>query len=747
MNRPAHEDFGSNRDVRASLCRLCTAFCPILVTVEDGRATKVAGNPRAPLYGGYTCPKGRALPAQHYGPARLLRSQRRQADGSFGAIGAEAAMDEIAERLRAIVAEHGPRSVAIYTGMGSVPYVASYGIAAGWLRALGSPMFFTAGSIDKPGILIALAMHGMWQAGQPRMAAADAWLMVGINPVISKSPGFPGQNPGQMLKEMVGRGTKVVVIDPRRTETAKRAHIHLQPRPGEDPTLLAGLIHIILAEGLYDHAFVAAETQGIEALREAVAPFDPAYVTQRADVPVEDLLTAARTFGAARRAGVSCGTGPSFSTHSTLTEYLALCLTSLCGGWLREGEPVSKPNVLLPAFQAKAQPWPPFQGWGFEPRLRVRGLGACASGLSAAALADEILLPGEGQVRALIVVGGNPMMAWPDQTKTFEALKSLDLLVTLDTEMTATAELSHYVIAPKLTLETPATTYMPESVKYYGTTRGFEQPFAAYTPALVDPPAEADVIEDWELFWGLARRLGFKIRVNQMFGNGPQAEHPPAAFDLDPAGPKPSTDEIIARSHACSRIPLDVIKQNPDGALFDIHETVAARDPGNAARLELAAPLMIDELAQVRATPPLDDPDFPYRLITRRMNRVLNSFGRRIPELAGDGRNPAFMHPDDMAALGLGEDEPVVIRSPYGVIQSHVKAEASLRRGVVSMSHGFGASPGEDDPDHLGGNTGRLLSNEVEFDPITGLPRMSAVPVRIVSASAHLEHIRAAATA
>ena len=141
--------------------------------------------------------------------------------------------------------------------------------------------------------------------------------------------------------------------------------------------------------------------------------------------------------------------------------------------------------------------------------------------------------------------------------------------------------------------------------------------------------------------------------------------------------------EIIARSHACARVPLDVIKQHPDGTLFEIHETVAPRDPGNEAR-----------------------------------------------------RNPAYMHPDDMAALGLAEDEPVVIRSPHGAIESHVKAEASLRRGVVSMSHGFGAAPGQDDPDRLGGNTGRLLSNEVEFDPITGLPRMSAVPVRIARASA-----------
>lgn len=720
-------------EIHRSLCRLCTAYCPILVTVEDGRATAVAGNPQAPLYGGYTCPKGRALPEQHYGPSRLLHSLKRQDDGTHQRIASDRAMDEIAERLQAIIAEHGPRSVAVYTGMGSVQYISSYSIAAGWLAALGSPMFFTAGSIDKPGILIALAMHGMWQAGQPRFETAEAWLMVGINPVISKSPGFPGQNPGRVLKDMVAAKAQLIVIDPRRTETAKRAFLHLQPRPGEDPVLLAAMIHVILDEGLHDAAFVEDNASGLDALRAAVTPFTPRYAAERAGVAANDIVTAARVFAGARNAGVSCGTGSSFSTHSTLTEYLALCLATLCGNWARAGDPLAKPNVLLPAFDARAQPWPPFQGWGFEPRLRVRGLGGCVSGLSAAALADEILLPGEGQIKALIVNGGNPMMAWPDQMKAYRALSSLDLLVTLDTEMTATAELSHFVIAPRLSLETPMTTYMPESVKYYGTTRGFDKPYAAYTPAIVQPPADSDVIEDWELFWGLAGRMGHKIVVTQRFGNGPQAEHAPETFTLDPSGPKPTTDEVIAMSHRHSHIPLDRVKQYPDGHVFEIDQRVAPRAAGNDDRLELAAQPMLDELAAVLQEDSSDvDRAYAFRLVSRRLNNVLNSFGRKIPRLVGKGHNAAFMHPDDMSALGLVSGARVTIRSPHGEIDGIVEPDATLRLGVIAMAHGFGENPGKDDVTTTGSNTGRLLSAEVEYDPITGLPRMSAVPVNII---------------
>ena len=718
--------------VQPSICRLCTAYCPIQVTVEDGRATKVVGNARAPLYGGYTCPKGRALPEQHYGPQRLLHSLKRGADGGFAPIASERAMDEIAAKLEAIVAEHGPRSVAMYVGMGMVPFVASTSIASGWLGGIGSPMFFTAGSIDKPGILIALAHHGMWQAGQPSFDTADAWLLVGINPVISKSPGFPGQNPGRILKDMEKAQAKLIVIDPRVTETARRAHIHMQPRPGEDIAILAAMIHVILAEGLEDKDFVAANTQGVEALRAAVAPFTPDHAAARAGVSAHHLVGAARLFANARNAGVSCGTGPSFATHSTLTEYLALCLASLCGHWARAGEPLAKPNVLLPGYEARAQPWPPFQAWGFEPRLRVRGLGGCASGLSAAALADEILLDGPGQVKALIVGGGNPMMAWPDQNRAFAALNKLDLLVTLDTEMTATADLSHYVIAPKLTLETPMTTYMPEGVKYYGTTRGFPQPYAAYTPALVPPPPGSDVIEDWEFFWGLAQRMGTMIDVTMRYGNGPQAEAPPMTFTLAPAGPRPTTDQLIELSCQGSRIPLDRVKQYPDGHIFESDQRVLPRAPGNNDRLELAAPPMLAELEEVLAEDNRAiEADYPLRLLPRRTNNILNSFGRRIGKLAGDGVNPAYMHPDDLARLAIAEGDCVSIRSPHGEIQGIVRAEAGLRPGMVSMAHGFGTNPGSDDPRRTGGNTGRLISVEDGYDPVTGLPRMGSIPVRI----------------
>ena len=240
-----------------SFCRLCTALCPIVVTIEDGRAVAVHGDREAPLFGGYTCPKGRALPEIHSSPERLLHSLKKRPDGSHERISSEQLVVEVADHLSEIVDRHGPRSVAMYTGTSNIAYPTMGGMAAAMLRALGSTMFFSAATIDQPGIMIADAVHGLWLGGRNRLEDADVWLFVGTNPVVSKQ--FIGENPARQLHRAIDRGMKLVVIDPRRTETARLAHIHLQPRPNEDATLVAAILHVLLRDGFVDEPFVRDE--------------------------------------------------------------------------------------------------------------------------------------------------------------------------------------------------------------------------------------------------------------------------------------------------------------------------------------------------------------------------------------------------------------------------------------------------------------------------------------------------------
>lgn len=730
-------------DVRPALCRICGSYCPILVTVENGRPVKVTGDPDAPLYDGYTCPKGRALPEQHTGPARLLHSMKRQADASFQPIGSEQAMDEIADRVSRIIAEHGPRSVALYWGTGMCTLAENVGIAAAWMEAIGSPMFFGASAIDKPGAPIAQAAHGHWLAGHPPFEAADAWVMIGLNPLISCSGGFPPNNPGLRLKEAVGdRGMKLIVIDPRRTETARRAHLHLQIRPGEDPAVLAAMIHVILAENLQDSAFLAENAIGLEALQAAVAPFTPGHAAERAGVDAEDIATAARIFAKSRYGGIGVGVGPSFSLTGSLTDYLSAALTTLCGFWSRAGDVVVKPNILLPAYEARAEAVSPFQGWDFGERLRSRDLGNSVAGMPTGAIADEILYEGEGRIRALFCMAGNPMMAWPDQQRAARALQSLDLLVTAELEMSATARMSDYVIAPKLSLEVPATSGLVEAMKHMGHLRGIEGPYGRYAPAVVDPPPGSDVIADWELYYGLAQRMGLKLTLTTTFGLGPHAFAPPQRDPLDMVR-KPTTDELLELTHRNARIPFKQVKRFPHGHMFEeVCEVVKPRRKEATGKLDVGNGYMMELLGNIeRSVPDRTSAEFPYLMISRRSNRLMNSSGHNNPRQGGlEPTNPAYMNPDDLAKLGLVQGDEILMRSRFGEVRAIAAADTGLRAGCISISPGFGANPDEpEDAAGIGCNTGRLLSADAEFDGISGIPRIGGVPVAIerVAATGH----------
>ncbi len=713
-----------------SLCRFCHAGCPIEVTIESGRAVRVLGDNSNEVYHGYTCAKGRALPEQHSHPERLLHSQKRMPDGSYADIPVAEAIGEIAEKLERILAAHGPRAVASYTGTFSFPYPATVPVAMAFMDAIGSPMRFTSATIDQPGKMIAAALHGGWQGGPQTFDSADTWLLVGANPEVSKSIGIPSANPSRHLHEAVKRGLELIVIDPRRSEAARKAAIHLQPRPGEDPSIVAGILRVILEERLYDAAFVAENASGLERLRGAVEPFTPDYVARRAGVPAELVVRAARSFAGARRGMANAGTGPNMAPRGNLTEYLLLCLNTLCGRWLRAGEPVPNPGVLLPPTHAVAQPAAPSPGWGFGEKIRVRGLTNTAAGLPTAALADEILLEGPGRVRALFSIGGNPMAAWPDQKKTQAAMDALDLNVTLDIKMSATARTAHYVIAPKLSLEVPGMSLPPETLTPYA--MGYSVPWGQYTPALVSPPPGSELIEDWELFYDLARRMRLPLRLYAAYSWGPSASEP-AYLDLDMQR-KPTTDELFEALTKGSRIPLAEVKKHPHGAIFAAPEArVQPRDPGCSARLELADATMLAELAEVAREPLERAPGFRFQLISRRLPDVHNSAGRDLPRLTRRWRyNPAFMNPEDLAALGLASGDAIEIDSGHASIQGVVEAAPDVRAGVISMPHAFGDAP---DRDHLlreiGSNTGRLSPVDRDYDPYSGIPRMSAIPVNV----------------
>ncbi|MEE3328189.1 MAG: molybdopterin-dependent oxidoreductase [Myxococcota bacterium] len=726
-----------------AMCRTCMVSCGVFMDIKDGRVTGMIGDKDDPASHGYTCAKGRDVVTHLYGPNRLLHPLRRTHDGEFEEISSEAAVSDIAKRLGAIVAEHGPRAVAFYGG--TYALAPPGGMFAGsFMNALGSPMNFSCGSIDQPGKLLAQALHGRWHAGGQPFEQAETWLFIGTNPAVSGLGGVPTINPNWHLTRAVKRGIKMVVIDPRRTETARKAAIHLQPIPGQDTAIVAGMVRIVLEEGLFDEEFVKQNSTNLDALREHVAPFTPEFVEKKTDIPAEDLIEATRLFASAKTGGASAGTGSNMSPRGTITEYLLACLVTLCGFRARAGEPIQNPGVLVPRGPRFAQPMAPTAAWGFPPMLRTRGLSNTACGLPTSALADEILLEGEGQIRALICLGGNPLSAWPDQIKTREALEKIDLLIVLDHRLSQTGHFADYIIPPKLSPEIPTLTYDIEELEFHSPGWGYPLPYGAYREALVEPPEGSEVMEDWEFFYELGRAMKLDMKLYMGILRTP-TDPPGRLLDVDMEN-KPTTDELFDILTEGSRIPLSEVRRSEAGRVYaDPDALVLPRDPNCQAYLELGNETMMAQLDEAARTEAVEGDDaFPFRLISRRQRNTLNSLGREQPNVVPERpHHPAYMHPSDLDALKLEPGDLIAITSRRSTVYAVVQAADDLRQGLVSMSHGYGidleklsadSDPGEPQAFSMGHHTGALASAEVDYEePHTGLPRMSAIPVHVVA--------------
>ena len=711
-------------ETKKSFCRMCHAFCAVDVDVDTtlNKVVAVRGDADNPIFGGYTCIKGRNLPDQHNHPGRLRTSLKRMPDGTFVQISSEQAMDEIADKLRVIIERDGPRAVATYNGTYAYLYGGLLAISKAWHKGIGSPMMFCSASIDQPGKQIAMMRHGIWGGGDQSFDSSDVMLMVGCNPLVSMFAGikFPAYNPWKRLNDAQKRGLQLVVIDPRSSDVAKRADLHLQVKPGEDPTLLAGIIHVILEEGLYDGDFVQAHVAGVEELREAVKDFTPDYVETRAGVPAQHVIKAAHIFAEGKRGMATSGTGPSMAPRSNLSEQLVVTLNTLCGRYLREGESIPNPGTLTPTMprftNVMAGKGVPQMG----EKSRIKGITAYLpdGDLQATVAADEILTPGPGQVRALITIAGNPVSAWPDQLKTIEAMKSLELNVTIDIKMSATAKLCDYIIAPKLGLERPDATLLIDT--------WFPEPYAQYAAPAVE--AEGDLVEEWEVFWGLAKRLGTEVVL---------------AGGAMPMDRKPTSDEYLDLLTAGSRVPLSEVRKHPGGALFPVEMKVQRAESPDGARLQAGEIELIAELREVRAEPVTGhagytmEEAFSHRLISRRLRDVNNSSGRDLPAILAKGitTNLAYMSAVDIAELGINSGDLIEITSDRSTILGVVEATDDVPSGVISMSHSWGDTPENDHKVRtIGSSTNRLVNLDKHHEKWTGMAWQSAIPVNIKAA-------------
>ena len=717
----------TNREVK-TYCRFCHAYCPMIATVEDNRLLAISPDTDNEVYGGYTCIKGRQMIEQIYHPQRLQQSQKKQDNGEFTSIGSAQALDEIAAQLQAILKKHGPRSIASYNGTYSFQNSASHAMARAWHQAIDSPSYYTSITIDQPAkVAIGPARMGWWDAGNHMWSDSDVAMIIGNNTLVSHYSipgGLPSFSPANALREGRKRGLKVICVDPRQSELASRSDLHLQVKPGQDAVLLASIIQVIIREELYDTDFCEQHTQNLEALDAATRRFTPERAATATNIPVEQIYEAARVFSRGPRGSAVTGTGPEMGPHPNLVQHLVQALNAICGRHYREGERVPNPGVLAPLSTRRAQASSPQPKWlkhGVRSRidpdiyqtLVLSPYGPMPE-MPTALICDEMLTPGDGQIKALVCVGGNPLLAFPDQEKTHRALAGLELLVCIDVKMAATAQMADYVLAPKVCLEREDLTLLTDI--------WHDKPYSQYTRAAVQ--AEGDQIEEWEFFWEIGRRMGLELTIND---SPVDMVNKPTKFDLL---------EKITRN---SRVPLEEIYQTEGGKVFSVDDVIAQpADPETQGRLQLFPPGLEDELAAAWGDIEAEsDTDFPYLLISRRMKYTYNSTGPELSLLGEKERyNPAYLHPSDLAALDITDGDLVNIASCHGSVPAIVAASKAIKPGVVSMSHCWGGSPdpdaGADQQVHrIGSNTNRLINNRDHAAKYSAIPRQSTVAVNI----------------
>jgi formate dehydrogenase len=681
-------------------CSICEQVCGLEVHACDGRVVEIRPDKQNPYSWRDYCIKGARAGDLRDHPLRV-RTPLRRVGERYVAASYDEAIDDIAARLRAIIAEHGPDAVGSYAGNPSGFSFASHSFTIALLDAIGSRSQFSVGSIDQNALLVAMdKMFGSATVTlQPDIDACDFFLLIGANPAVSKM-NWMGHTPEGWRRVLarVKQGASLVVVDPRRSETARKATRHLPIRPGTDWAFLLALIVVIFAEGR-ERIEPAGLIANVDALREIALDQDLDALAARCALSSDDLRALAREFSAASSGFALVRTGSAQTEHGTLAEWLTMALNLLTGrveapgGRFMPGWP-----CRLPAAERAAPPKAP-------PRpSRVRGLMPVSGGYSLAELPDEIDTPGPGQVRALLLNGANPVASGPDGRALDRSLASLELLVAIDLLQRESHRHAHWIIPAAHFLER-------EELHVYLHSLG-DMPFIQSSRAVV--PLPETMIPDWEFLMRLGDALG-----TPAYGGMIRSPDELSNLMLAPAGL--TVQQIRAHPHGL------MLGERTMGHLWaDLAEAGRKADicpPEFAAALRVA----------LAANPGQEDREFPLRLISRRRNSTMNSWLGDLSEET-EGSDVVALGHDDATKLGLQPGERVAVCSPAGRIDLELRLSDELAPGVAMVEHGWGTRVFDPEQGQVVWEQGRirnLLVDNRTLDPFSGTPRLNGMPVRI----------------
>ncbi len=714
-------------------CPLCEATCGLAVTLDGGAITSVRGDDEDAFSHGFICPKGASLKALHEDPDRLRHPMVKR-DGQWHQVSWDEAFEEIDRRLVPIIAEHGSDAVAFYLGNPSSHNLGVMLYGRAFYRAVATHNIYTAGSVDQlpkhysSGYLFGDPMS----IPVPDLDRTHHLLLLGANPLVSNGSLMTVPDARGRLKAIRDRGGKVVVVDPRRTRTAEAADEHHAIRPGTDALLLFGLVNVILRERGADLGHLADHVTGLDALSGLSAPFTPDAVAAHTGIAATDIERMARELAGAESAAVYGRIGTTTQAFGTLASWLVDVLNVITGNLDRPGGAMFPLAAAGQTNSVAAGGGPPSKVWRHGRwRSRVRDLPEVMGELPVATLAEEILTPGQGQVRALVVVGGNPCLSTPNADRLREAVQTLDLMVSLDVYLNETSEHADVILPgpPPLERDHYDVTFTQLSVRN----------MANWSPAAV----ATDQPQEWQTLLrlaGIAAGQGSSADLEAL--DDLMAAQTAARYGLDPA--------VSAPRRGPARLLDLMLRGGPyDLTLADLEAAPHGLDLGPLAprvpevlrtasgTIELTPPAITDDVPRLVAL--LDvAPTDGLVLIGRRQLSSNNSWMHNLtPLVRGANTCTAHVHPEDAARIGLRDGGDAVVRSRAGSVTVPVQVTDTVRPGVVSIPHGWGHStPGARTAvaaAHAGVNS-NVLADDLLVDVLTGTAALNGIPINVTPA-------------
>jgi len=701
-----------------TFCRVCEAHCGLVAEVEGSEVVALRPDDAHPLSRGYSCVKGLALGDMNRDPDRLDHPLRRS-DAGWERLDWSTAMESIGATVKRIRAEHGDRAVALYTGNPTYFSFQNVLFSSAFLEALGSPNVFSSHSVDaNPKFDVATQMYGISIVQPvPDIRHARFVMCLGTNPVVSQMSVVHLPDPLRRLREVTERGGRVVIVDPRRTETAQKVGEHLPIVPGTDVFLLMGMLHHLAHEGRLQLGRLRQVARDVDAFVHTAAAFTPERCAEHCGIDAATIRELAAAFRDADGGCLYMSTGVNMGPFGSLCAWLLQGLHLVTGQMDRRG------GLLVPRGAFDAFTVAKALGLGTENghRTLARGWHQVAGCFPSAALAEEITIEHPERIRALFVSCGNPLHSIPGDALR-RALPELELLVSIDLYRNETGEHADYLL--------PATDMLERSDFPVSWTVLQETPHAQYTPPVVPPRAERR--PEWAIFSDLALACGAKPLGASLLNALPYLNR-----GLAKLGRAITPDHLLALLLRWGgQTTLGELKKHPGGVLLEPSEPgsfLGRRVPTGDGKVHLAPPRLLDDIARLEAARPARR-DGRLHLIGRRERKSHNSWMHNVRFIRQPGSNVALMHPDDAARRGIEADTEIEVASDQGRITIPVRLTTDVAPGVIAVPHGWGhAGSGLERAKTLGGdNINRVIPGGPEhMEPVSGQAIMLAHQVEV----------------